>query len=218
MVYANENHYIILIMHKGKLTVWKDERGFGFIKPSDGGRDVFLHITALKKANRRPKLGDVIQYQLTVDNKGKLCACKAVIEEVASHPELISSSLVLKGLLLSVFPLWGSISFALTTSNLIPLILYPAMSLLTFVLYADDKSRAIKGKWRTREATLHLCELIGGWLGAFIAQQKLRHKSSKVSYQLVFWIIVAAHIVIWVDWLFMGGTLINQFLISPSRG
>ncbi len=205
-------------MHKGKLTVWKDERGFGFIKPSDGGRDVFLHITGLKKANCRPKVGDVIQYQLTVDNKGKVCACNAVIEKVASHSELISSSLVLKGLLLSLFPLWGAISFALTTSNLIPLIVYPAMSLLTFVLYADDKSRAIKGQWRRSEAMLHLCELIGGWLGAFIAQQKLRHKSRKVSYQIVFWVIVAAHIAIWMDWLFMGGTLINQFLISISKG
>jgi uncharacterized repeat protein (TIGR01451 family) len=205
-------------MHKGRLTVWKDERGFGFIKPSDGGRDVFLHISALKKANRRPKVGDVIQYQLTVDNNGKVCASNAVIEEVASQSELISSSLVLKGLLLSLFPLWGSISFAITTSNLIPLIVYPAMSLLTFVLYADDKSRAIKGQWRRPEAMLHLCELIGGWLGAFIAQQKLRHKSRKVSYQIVFWVIVSAHIVIWVDWLFIGGTLINQFLISISRG
>ena len=205
-------------MRKGKLTVWKEDRGFGFIQPSDGGRDVFLHITAFKKANRRPKVGDVIQYQLTVDKNGKVCACNAVIEEVAYQLELISSSLVLKGMLLSLLPLWGSISFALTTSNPIPLILYPAMSLLTFVLYADDKSRAIKGQWRTREATLHLCELIGGWLGAFIAQQKLRHKSSKVSYQVVFWVIVAAHIVIWVDWLFMGRTLINQFLISISRG
>jgi hypothetical protein len=43
-------------------------------------------------------------------------------------------------LLLSLFPLWGSISFALTTSNLIPLIVYPAMSLLTFVLYSLECS------------------------------------------------------------------------------
>ena len=201
-------------MRKGQLTVWKDDRGFGFIKPSDGSRDIFLHITALKKANRRPQVGDVIQYQLTVDKNGKVCASNAVIVQTSSPSALIFSPFVLKALLLSLFPVWGSISFALTTSNLIPLIMYPAMSLLTFGLYADDKSRAIKKQWRTREATLHLCELMGGWLGAFIAQQKLRHKSSKVSYQLVFWLIVAAHLVIWVDWLFMGGTLINQFLMS----
>lgn len=201
-------------MRKGQLTEWNDDRGFGFIKPSDGGRDVFLHISALKKGNSRPKVGDTIQYQLTVDKKGKTRACNAVIEEATSQIELVSSSLVLKVILLSLFPLWGSISFALTTSNLIPLVLYTAISILTFVLYADDKSRAMKGQWRTRESTLHLCELIGGWLGAFIAQQKLRHKSSKVSYQVVFWVIVAAHLVIWVDWLFLGGTLINQFFMN----
>lgn len=207
-----------LVMRKGQLTVWKDDRGFGFIKPTDGGQDVFLHITAFKQGNRRPKVGDVIQYQLSVDQKGKVCACNAVIEKVAFQPELISSSLFLKVFLLSLLPLWGAISFAITTSNPIPLILYPAMSLVTFGLYAEDKSRAITGQWRTPESTLHLCELIGGWLGAFIAQQKLRHKSSKSSYQFVFWIIVAVHIVIWVDWLFVGGTLINQLLIGISKG
>jgi uncharacterized membrane protein YsdA (DUF1294 family)/cold shock CspA family protein len=206
------------VMRKGQLTVWKDDRGFGFIKPTDGGQDVFLHITAFKQASRRPKVGDVIQYQLTVDQKGKVFACNAAIEKVTSQPGPIHLSLFLKVFLLSLFPLWGAINFALTISNPIPLVLYPAMSLVTFVLYAEDKSRAIKGQWRTRESTLHLCELMGGWLGAFIAQQILRHKSSKGSYQFVFWIIVAVHLLIWVDWLFMGGTFMNQLLIDISRG
>jgi uncharacterized membrane protein YsdA (DUF1294 family) len=39
---------------------------------------------------------------------------------------------------------------------------------------------------------LHLLELLGGWLAAFLAQRRLRHKSSKGSYQFVFWLIVLA--------------------------
>ncbi|NJL23611.1 MAG: cold shock domain-containing protein [Leptolyngbyaceae cyanobacterium SM1_3_5] len=37
------------ISRKGKLSKWNDDRGFGFISPSDGSKAVFLHISALKK-------------------------------------------------------------------------------------------------------------------------------------------------------------------------
>ena len=50
------------VLHKGKLTTWKDDRGFGFIKPDDGSQTVFLHISAVKNASRRPKIGDIIFY------------------------------------------------------------------------------------------------------------------------------------------------------------
>ena len=215
--------------HKGQLRVWKDDRGFGFIKPEDGGQEVFLHITAFKDVNRRPQVGDVINYELAVGKQGKVCASNALIEEsksqsapnysfnafaerTTSQTLTKSSSLGLEVLLLSLLPLVGAINFALTTSNPIPLVLYPAMSLLTFTLYADDKSRAKNGKWRVPEKTLHLCELTGGYLGGFVAQRTLRHKSSKGSYQAVFWVIVIVHTAFWVDWLFLGRTLISLLL------
>jgi cold shock protein len=34
----------------GKLKLWNQDRGFGFIKPDDGDSDVFLHISALKRS------------------------------------------------------------------------------------------------------------------------------------------------------------------------
>ncbi|MFP4121453.1 DUF1294 domain-containing protein [Coleofasciculus sp.] len=205
--------------HKGQLTVWKDEEGFGFIKPDHGDQDVFLHITGLKNPNRRPQVGDIIRYQVTVGNKGKFRASNAVIEGTTSQPSpkhlsktsvkrkrskkiTKSSSLVWEVLFLSLFPISGSVHLASITSNLIPLLLYLIMSGLTFVLYAHDKSRARTGESRIPEKTLHLCELAGGWLGAFIAQRTLRHKSSKNSYQVVFWAIVAFHIMFWSAWLF----------------
>jgi uncharacterized membrane protein YsdA (DUF1294 family)/cold shock CspA family protein len=218
-------------LHKGQLIRWKDERGFGFIQPDDSSQEVFLHITAFKDVNRRPQVGDFICYQLTASKDGKVRACNASIEGVTSKfsspsaPKksisktvIKSSSLALKTLLLSLLPGLGSIHLVLTTGNPIPLILYPVMSLITFKLYADDKSRAQQGRWRRQENTLHLCEFMGGWLGAFVAQQKLHHKSSKVSYQVVFWVIAIIHIVFWLDWLFFGRALINLFFGIAFRG
>jgi len=215
------------VWHKGKLTTWKDDKGFGFIRSRDGSQDVFLHITALKETNHRPQVGDVICYQLTADKDGRIHACNASIEGVVSKPMPITSykaikketfkpkaksSLILEVLILSLLPGLGAMNFALTTFNPIPLILYPVMSFLTFTLYADDKSRAKQRRWRVSERTLHLCEFMGGWLGAFIAQRRLRHKSSKVSYQIVFWVIVAIHIIFWLDWLLFGKKLVSLFL------
>ena len=76
-----------------------------------------------------------------------------------------------------------------------------AISLLTFAVYAFDKRRAVKQGERTPEAMLHLLELLGGWPGAFLGQRLLRHKSVKVTYQIVFWFIVAGYQTVAVDWL-----------------
>jgi uncharacterized membrane protein YsdA (DUF1294 family)/cold shock CspA family protein len=207
---------------RGQLTKWKDDRGFGFIQPVNGGREIFLHISAIKDATRRPRLGDTIYYQPVTNKDGKISACNAFIlgarsksgSPSSSPDKTISSSFfpVRDVLLLSILPLIGSIHFIWKTSNPIPIILYPAMSLLTFALYADDKSRAKREDWRTSEQMLHLSELAGGWLGGFIAQRKLRHKSIKSSYQIVFWAIVVLHLVFWLAWLVSGGTLLKVLL------
>jgi len=39
---------------RGKLTKWKDDRGFGFITPIRGGEQVFVHIKAFTNQLRRP--------------------------------------------------------------------------------------------------------------------------------------------------------------------
>lgn len=63
-------------------------------------------------------------------------------------------------------------------------------SLVTYLVYALDKNAARRGAWRIPEVQLHLLALIGGWPGAMLAQQTLRHKSQKASFRFVFWITV----------------------------
>jgi uncharacterized membrane protein YsdA (DUF1294 family) len=64
---------------------------------------------------------------------------------------------------------------------------------LTYWAYQVDKRRAEEGLWRVPEAHLHLLEVLGGWPGAFLAQRRLRHKCSKRSYQVAFWMIVLVY-------------------------
>lgn len=67
------------------------------------------------------------------------------------------------------------------------------ISLVTYLLYWRDKRKAQAGEWRIPESTLHLAELAGGWPSAYLAQRVLRHKISKLSYQIGFWLIVMFH-------------------------
>jgi uncharacterized membrane protein YsdA (DUF1294 family) len=68
--------------------------------------------------------------------------------------------------------------------------LYLIASLVTFPVYAGDKSAAELDQWRSNESTLHVLALIGGWPGVFVAQDLLRHKSKKLSFRIVFWATV----------------------------
>ena len=73
-------------------------------------------------------------------------------------------------------------------------LVYGVLSLSCFVAYAIDKSAAKGGRWRTPERTLLLLGLLCGWPGAVLAQQWLRHKSSKTSFQLQFWFMVLLNV------------------------
>ncbi|MDR2308208.1 MAG: DUF1294 domain-containing protein [Paucimonas sp.] len=111
--------------------------------------------------------------------------------------------LVLAGLCL--LPVLGGLQMGLSGQSWLPLGLYPAMSLVSLLLYWQDKQQARSQAWRTPEKVLHASELLGGWPGALLAQQLFRHKTRKLSFQLVCWAIVLVHQVFWIDHLFLGG-------------
>jgi uncharacterized membrane protein YsdA (DUF1294 family) len=77
---------------------------------------------------------------------------------------------------------------------------YLALSLLSFVAYAIDKSAARKGEWRISENNLHLLDFLGGWPGGWLAQKFLRHKTGKASFQRIYWVTVVLHCAV-VGWL-----------------
>jgi cold shock CspA family protein len=61
---------------KGTLTEWRDDRGFGFIEPAEGGGRVFCHIKAFDVRVRRPIAGDRVTYELGKDAQGRSTAIK----------------------------------------------------------------------------------------------------------------------------------------------
>lgn len=69
-------------LNKGVLKTWKDDRGFGFIQPENGDKDIFIHISALRGMARRPVRGDVLHYEVSADAGGKYKAVNARIEGV----------------------------------------------------------------------------------------------------------------------------------------
>ena len=71
---------------------------------------------------------------------------------------------------------------------------YLTLSLASILIYAKDKRAARTGRRRTPERTLHLLALAGGWPGAMLAQQWLRHKTLKRSFRITFWIIVVVNL------------------------
>jgi len=67
---------------KGTLKRWNGGKGFGFIAPDDNGEDVFVHISELKRAGRRPRVGDIISYSVATRDDGKHYAINTSIEGV----------------------------------------------------------------------------------------------------------------------------------------
>ena len=83
-----------------------------------------------------------------------------------------------------------TISYLLGYTPLAVPLIFIAVSSLTYIVYAKDKKSAQAGSQRSPENTLHLLSLACGWPGAVLAQQRLRHKTKKVSFRITFWLTV----------------------------
>lgn len=55
----------------GTLRSWNDDRGFGFIAPTHGGAELFVHISALPRDGSRPTVGEKLAYELGRGKNGQ---------------------------------------------------------------------------------------------------------------------------------------------------
>jgi cold shock protein len=61
-------------MNTGTVKFYNDQKGFGFIQPDDGGKDVFVHATALERAGLRGlREGQKVSFDTAEDRRsGKI--------------------------------------------------------------------------------------------------------------------------------------------------
>ncbi len=183
----------------GILTIWKDDRGFGFIEPADGSARIFVNVKDFAHGLPRPTVGDAVRFRTEIDSNGKpravsvsppgMTAFSAPIPRVR-----LRASDILGWLAVIVFPM---LLIALTVFAGLGIwvgISYLVLSVGCFTAYAFDKSAAATGQWRISEARLLIFGLLGGWPGAVIAQRVLRHKNRKKEFISIFWVTVAVNV------------------------
>lgn len=209
---------------QGKIVKWNDDKGFGFVEPNGGGERAFVHIKAFMPRSRRPIDGEVIVYELAMDDNKRYKAEKIKFAQddkknhsVHKSKNSASSSSNSRSNIRSTFTFifFAGLITCILTGRLPPITIgvYLTMSCVAFIAYAIDKSAAQNGRWRTQESTLHLFSLTCGWPGALFAQRRLRHKSKKKEFQRVFWVTVILNIA-GLFWLLTdnGSQFINDIL------
>jgi uncharacterized membrane protein YsdA (DUF1294 family)/cold shock CspA family protein len=205
---------------QGKVVRWDDQRGFGFIRCNATSQDIFFHIRDCAGGIQPPVNSTVEFEEIHVGGKGPRAMSVRTMQAypsgaAARHDRLRNQarsrsphvthrrttsqdgpapsamgvgSLTLIWLLLLV---WGALQHRIP-----PIALAGAfvINALTFFAYWVDKHAARKGQWRTKEDTLHLFGLSGGWPAARLAQQVLRHKTVKPGFQAMYWLTVWVHL------------------------
>jgi uncharacterized membrane protein YsdA (DUF1294 family)/cold shock CspA family protein len=200
---------------EGFIKTWNDDRGFGFIEADQGGDEVFVHIKSIANLQGRPTPNQRCSFEIELGPQGKKRAKNVMpVRAVTptntpakaptqtsharheryrkSHSPAAWGTATLFAIPV-FFVFYGVVAFFWRPPGAVALV-YLGLSALTFVVYAADKAAAKRNANRTPESWLHMLALFGGWPGALLAQQVLRHKSSKAEFRSVFWATVVMNI------------------------
>lgn len=197
--------------YQGKLVEWHDAKGFGFVLPNAGGMKFFVHMNDFAPTPRRPAMNDLITFEMGRDKSGRNRAINVALvptsqqrvqreQRMRQREAAYSSAYFLAGF-------WILLLFVAMATKQLPwqfVVAVVVLGAITYGAYSGDKQAAESGRRRTPENTLHLLALIGGWPGAAIAQQRLRHKTTKQPFRSIYWLTVFLNCAT-VIWLLASG-------------
>jgi uncharacterized membrane protein YsdA (DUF1294 family)/cold shock CspA family protein len=192
-----ENYY-------GKIKIWNNEKGYGFIALENHEKDIFVHISSFVNKNNRPAINQEVTFNISHNNKGKKEAQNVKLLSYKLTPEQekltygykdksIYSVNIMAKFIVFAFMLLLLFYYTNQKIQIEILIVYLITGLTTYFVYGMDKSKALNDEYRVSENFLHLLSLFGGWTGAIIAQQRFRHKTNKMPFQIIFIITIIAN-------------------------
>ncbi|TCM70985.1 uncharacterized membrane protein YsdA (DUF1294 family) [Acinetobacter calcoaceticus] len=192
---------------QGRLVEWFDDQGYGFIQPLDTTKSrVFLHVKDFARQGPRPIIGCGLDYQVSVDGKGRYRATEVVYLKAAqtktkpapsqrqAQPQ--KSALQPMQILISVYIIaLGILAVMGMLPNLLMLFLV-LINVICYWCYAQDKEAAQLGRRRIPEQSLHILAFLGGWPAAWLAQQRLRHKTQKQPFRKIYHLTIVFHLIL----------------------
>ncbi|GHA03365.1 DNA-binding protein [Arenicella chitinivorans] len=175
---------------QGIIDHWDPAKGYGFIQAIQNSNRVFCHITDCD-FQRHPEKGEAVEFREAVDKNGRYRAVR--VRRVGQSRSLFEFWRVT---LVLCYAIALGVLIALQRITAWVPVFVLCVSVVNYLVYWQDKRAAQLNLWRTREKTLHLLALFGGWPGALFAQRQLRHKSRKTRFQIIFWVSVLLHCVL----------------------
>jgi cold shock CspA family protein len=145
---------------RGTLKKWNDERGFGFLETDETRAEIFVHVKSFVSRAGRPQIGDTFFFDIVPGPAGKRRATKvepvkAVRARTNAQRKSSRRSASAALLALPGFVIVYAVAVHLWQPPRWMALVYLIASVVTFLVYALDKSAARGGRWRVEEATLH---------------------------------------------------------------
>jgi uncharacterized membrane protein YsdA (DUF1294 family)/cold shock CspA family protein len=191
--------------HNGELVQWNDERGFGFIAGDDGRRS-FVHISDIGRIATRPRTGDRVSFTLGRGTDGRPAAKQVKIAGAnplnvearrrGAAPTPAAPGIGVRGVTAGSIVALALVDYLLGRTPVWLSIAYLVLGVVSIAVYWFDKRAAEADRWRVTEKSLHLIDAIGGIAGGLVAQQLLRHKTSKQSFIVVTVLIAIVHVAV----------------------
>jgi cold shock CspA family protein len=76
--------------YQGRITSWKDDKGYGFVVQNGTSEQVFIHIKSFSDRQRRPVGDEIVTYEIATDAQGRKRAEN--VEFVSNPPSKASAT------------------------------------------------------------------------------------------------------------------------------